>query len=56
MENWYGVHEDPISLMYILKMNRRNGIINMYTGITWDYKTNNIYVNTEAGRSCRPLI
>ena len=53
--NWYGVHEDPISLMFILRNERENGIINMYTGITWDYKTNNIYINTEAGRSCRPL-
>ena len=53
--NWYGVHDDPISLMYILRKDRENGIINMYTGITWDYKINNIYVNTEGGRSCRPL-
>ena len=53
--NWYGVHEDPLSLLYVLRKNREIGVINMYTGITWDYKTNNLYVNTEAGRSCRPL-
>ena len=54
--NWYGVHPDPISLVYVLRKKREIGIINKYTGIVWDYKTNNIYIHTEAGRSCRPLL
>ena len=55
-ENIIGIHYNPDILDYRLKLLRRNGLINIYTSITW-YKTENILkINTSSGRLCRPLL
>ena len=53
--NWIGIHRDPESLFKILKLLKRNAIINIYTSISWDIINEEIHILTEAGRCCRPL-
>ena len=38
-----------------VKLFRRNGLIPIYTSISFDVKDNTVYVFTDAGRVCRPI-
>ena len=53
--NWYGIHREPRALYRLLKRSRETGEIHLYTSIFWNYKSNIIFIHTEAGRACRPL-
>ena len=60
--NWVGVIDNPIStdkkelgLVELLKIYRRNGIIPIYTSISFDYEHNEIHIYTDAGRLTRPI-
>jgi DNA-directed RNA polymerase II subunit RPB2 len=53
--NWIGVIDEPIELVNLLKLYRRNGIIPTYTSISFDYKRNEIYIYTDSGRLTRPI-
>jgi DNA-directed RNA polymerase II subunit RPB2 len=53
--NWIGLHKDPVTLVKLLKLYRRNNIINIYTSISWNIITKEINILTEAGRCMRPL-
>ena len=53
--NWLGVHQDPVYLFKLLKLYKRNGIINIYTSITWNIINKEIHILTEAGRCTRPV-
>jgi len=53
---WYGITEDPINIIRILKAYRRNAFINILTSISWNVKHNEIKIFTETGRAVRPLI
>ena len=60
--SWIGVVDKPISLskddlglVELLKLYRRNGIIPIYTSISFDYEHNEIYIYTDAGRLTRPI-
>ena len=53
--NWIGVIENPIEIVNTLKLFRRNGIIPMYTSISFSYETNVIYLYTDSGRLTRPI-
>lgn len=52
---WIGVIDDPIDNVAKLKLFRRNGIIPIYTSITFSYESNVIYIYTDAGRLIRPV-
>ena len=52
----YGVSNNPILLVRTLKAYRRNSLINILISISWNIKSNEIRILTEAGRPCRPLI
>ena len=54
--DWIGIHKEPKILISVLKDARRKGLINIYTGIYWDYTLNHIKVFTDAGRLLRPLL
>lgn len=54
--NWIGVLENPIETVNIMKLYRRNGLIPIYTSISFSYETNVIYIYTDGGRLTRPLI
>jgi DNA-directed RNA polymerase II subunit RPB2 len=53
--NWIGVIDEPLELVNLLKLYRRNGIIPTYTSISFDYKRNEIYIYTDSGRLTRPI-
>ena len=50
-----GVHHNPVSLFNELKSYKKNGTINVYTGIVWNVQRNELHINTEGGRCVRPL-
>jgi len=68
--NWIGVVDKPINsetnlikkndmenigLVELLKLYRRNGIIPIFTSISFDYEHNEINIYTDAGRLTRPI-
>jgi hypothetical protein len=53
--NWIGVIENPIETINRLKLFRRNGIIPMYTSISFSYESNIVYLYTDSGRLTRPI-
>ena len=52
---WIGVIDTPIQLVNLLKLYRRNGVIPVYTSISFNYKNNEIHIYTDAGRLTRPV-
>jgi DNA-directed RNA polymerase II subunit RPB2 len=52
---WVGALTRPEEAMRVMKLHRRNALIPIYTSISWDIKTNEIHIYTDAGRLCRPL-
>ena len=54
--NWIGLHEDLGKLRNKLKSLRRMSIINIYTSIYLDIYNNELYLYTDGGRCCRPLL
>ena len=59
--NWIGVIDSPIStngeigLIEMLKLFRRNGVVPIFTSISFDYERNEVYIYTDAGRLTRPI-
>jgi DNA-directed RNA polymerase II subunit RPB2 len=53
--NWIGVLDKPVETVNILKLFRRNGVIPVYTSISFSYETNIIYLYTDGGRLTRPI-
>jgi len=59
--NWIGVIDMPISmngelgLVELLKLYRRNGIIPLFTSISFNYETNEVNIYTDSGRLTRPI-
>jgi DNA-directed RNA polymerase II subunit RPB2 len=52
---WIGAVTDPEIVIATLKSYRRNAILPIYTGMYWRIDTNIIFINTDAGRICRPI-
>ena len=52
---WIGVIEQPMETVDILKLYRRNGIIPIFTSISFDYEHNEILIFTDSGRLTRPI-
>jgi DNA-directed RNA polymerase II subunit RPB2 len=53
--NWIGVIDNPIELVNTLKLYRRNGVISIYTSISFDYSHNEVNIFSDAGRLTRPI-
>ena len=53
--SWIGVIDTPIELVNLLKLYKRNGIIPVYTSISFNYQKNEVYIYTDAGRLSRPI-
>jgi len=53
--NWIGVLQGPLEMVKLLKLFRRNGILPVQTSISFDYKKEEIYLYTDAGRLSRPI-
>jgi len=54
--NWFGCSDNSIELFEDLKKQKRLGVINVYSSISFDYKLNEIHIFTDAGRCTRPLL
>ena len=52
---WLGVHTEPLKLLTWMRLLRRNGLINLYTSISWRIKDNEIICLSDGGRCSRPL-
>ena len=52
---WIGAINEPIETIAKFKLYRRNGLIPIYTSISFDYRLNTVYIYTDAGRICRPV-
>lgn len=52
---WIGVTDTPFELVNLLKLYRRNGIIPVYTSLSFDIERNEVYIYTDAGRLTRPI-
>ena len=55
-ERMCGYTKNPKVFVENLKTYRRNGLINIYTSISWIISENLIKVSTESGRASRPLL
>jgi DNA-directed RNA polymerase II subunit RPB2 len=53
--NWIGIMSDPIENVNRLKLFRRNGVIPLYTSISFSYEQNIVYLYTDNGRLTRPI-
>jgi hypothetical protein len=53
---WIGITEKPMELYSMLKDKKYKGIINVYAGIIFDYKLNEIRVCNDGGRITRPIL
>jgi DNA-directed RNA polymerase II subunit RPB2 len=53
--NWIGVIDEPLELVKMLKLYRRNGIIPTFASISFNYQSNEINIYTDAGRLTRPI-
>lgn len=54
--DWYGVVPTPNTFVKYFRLLRRNGLINPFASISWDIPHNEIRIQTEAGRPCRPVV
>uniref|UniRef100_A0A6C0KNB0 DNA-directed RNA polymerase n=1 Tax=viral metagenome TaxID=1070528 RepID=A0A6C0KNB0_9ZZZZ len=53
--NWIGIIENPVQSTNILKLFRRNGVIPVYTSISFSFESNILYIYTDSGRLTRPV-
>jgi len=53
--DWFGMTDNPVYVVKMLRLMRRNGLINPFTSVSWDMQGNDIRVQCEPGRPCRPL-
>jgi DNA-directed RNA polymerase II subunit RPB2 len=52
---WIGVINSPMELVGMLKLYKRNGIIPVFTSISFQYQSNEIFIFTDSGRLTRPI-
>ena len=53
--NWIGVLDEPLEIINMMRMLRRNGVIPVFTSIHFEYAKNEIQIYTDAGRLTRPI-
>ena len=53
---WLGIHEEPKLLVQLLRLHRQNGLINIFTSISWSIKSMEISILTDSGRCCQTII
>ena len=52
---WIGIHNQPKEFVNLLRLYRRNALINIFTSISWNIMENEIQLLTDGGRCARPL-
>ena len=53
--NWIGIIDEPQQLVNLLKLYRRNGIIPIFTSLSFDIERNEVNIYTDSGRLTRPI-
>ena len=53
--SWIGCTAEPLKIVNIMKLHRRNKMIDIFTSITFNIKRNEVSICTDAGRPMRPL-
>jgi DNA-directed RNA polymerase II subunit RPB2 len=53
---WAGAINTPTESIEKMRLYRRNALIPVFTSISFNIKQNTIYIYTDAGRLCRPII
>ena len=53
---WAGSIYNPVDAVKKIKLFRRNALIPIYTSVSFDIKQNTVFIYTDAGRLCRPII
>ena len=53
--NWIGTTNQPENLTSLMRLHRRNNIIDTFTSIYWNIKLNEIFISTDSGRCCHPV-
>ena len=53
--NWIGTTNNPENLTSLMRLHRRNNIIDTFTSIYWNIMLNEIFISTDSGRSCHPV-
>lgn len=46
---WIGMTQNPIELTYLLRLYRRNGILNPFVSVSFDISANVVRIQTEPG-------
>ena len=52
---WIGIHHQPKEFVTLLRLYRRNALINIFTSISWNIAEHEIHLLTDGGRCARPL-
>jgi DNA-directed RNA polymerase II subunit RPB2 len=52
---WIGVVDSPFKIINLLKLYRRNGVLPIYTSLSFSSEYNELYIYTDAGRMTRPI-
>ena len=52
---WAGCVLEPFMAVNKIKMHRRHSLIPIYTSVTFEIKSNTIFIYTDDGRLCRPI-
>ena len=52
---WIGVVDSPFKIINLLKLYRRNGVLPIYTSLSFSAEYNELYIYTDAGRMTRPI-
>ena len=52
---WGGAVYEPLETVQKMKLFRRNGLLPIYTSVSFDIKMKTIYIYTDSGRVCRPI-
>lgn len=50
-----GCTKHALDLVRVLRLMKRNGVINVYTSIAWNVSQQLISISTDSGRCCRPV-
>ena len=52
---WIGCTHNPMEIVSIMKLHKRNNMIDIFTSIAFNISRNEILIGTDAGRPIRPL-
>jgi DNA-directed RNA polymerase II subunit RPB2 len=54
--NWIGCSDMPYVLVRYIRLLRRNGLVNIFTSVSWNIVNHDINISTDHGRCCRPVL